>query len=343
MVGLYMWDLQGATSPLAGVVSQPTRVLIFAGACLGLPFAAWTNVAWSALVGWTGFAAFCLAAWHVRSRDRNLFHALLPFLLLATHAFLAVLLIAVGRSGGGLQSALTSHYAFAPTLFWIAVVVMGGAVMATVREGWFARVHSIALAMGVILIGLLALGFAKTNAAGFRDAYTRSRNLRMAEASLISEGGPSREVLRFVYPPDEERARRLIAELRLYQLGPFSTDLLRAMSSVRPPAAVVASEAVEGFHDGGDCHGTTGWAWDPTAPDRPVQLDIWLGDTRLGTVTANWFRWDLLQAGKGDGRHAFRFLFPTQSELETGRVVTVTLAGTKRALRSSPRTVPCRD
>ena len=99
----------------------------------------------------------------------------------------------------------------------------------------------------------------------------------------------------------------------------------------------------DGFHDGGDCSGTTGWAWDAAHPDAPVVLDVWSGDTLLGTVTANWFRWDLRTTGKGNGQHAFRFLFPAQMELQTGRVVSVTFAGTLRPLRGSPRLVECRD
>ena len=60
-------------------------------------------------------------------------------------------------------------------------------------------------------------------------------------------------------------------------------------------------------------------------------------------MRADWFRWDLRAAGKGDGQHAFRFLFPTQTELRTGQVVTVTFADTQKPIRGSPKIVPCLD
>src|SRR4029453_13284693 len=49
-------------------------------------------------------------------------------------------------------------------------------------------------------------------------------------------------------------------------------------------------------------------------------------DTLLGTVTANWYRWDLANTGKGNGQHAFLFLFLTQTDVSTGRLVKVTFA-----------------
>ena len=275
--------------------------------------------------------------------DRDLFRKLLPLLLLATHAFLAVLLIALGRSGGELQSALTSHYAFAPTLFWIALVVVGGAAVTATRPSAIAHMHSIPLAAVVILIGFLAVGFARTNAAGFREAYTRHRNLRMAEASLFARAGrlarffaTSTRPMRSVCAGCSATCASIVSAPS--PATPCAGEICCAIASrrslpMRPRDSTTAATA----------YGTVGWAWIPASPDRPVLLDVWAGNTLLGTVTANWFRWDLLSAGKGDGQHAFRFLFPTQSELQTGRVVTVTFAGTTRTLPGSPKAVPCRD
>jgi hypothetical protein len=166
----------------------------------------------------------------------------------------------------------------------------------------------------------------------------------MALATLVSEAAPPRDVLRFLYPPDEERALSLIAELHRYRLGPFADGFTQQAARLTEQfTGTAAGPAADGFHDGGDCNSTTGWAWDPAHPDRPVLVDVWVGDTRLGTVTADWFRWDLLTTGVGNGQHAFRFRFPTQAELRTGRVVTVTFAGTRHPLRGSPRTVRCLD
>ena len=51
-----------------------------------------------------------LAAWWLHTSNRPLFRKLYPFLLFAAHGVLVCFLIAVGRSGGDPQSALTSHY-----------------------------------------------------------------------------------------------------------------------------------------------------------------------------------------------------------------------------------------
>jgi hypothetical protein len=342
--GAYFWRLNWQAFSVAATVWHPSRLAVFAGACLGLPLASWTTAAWSSAVGWGGGVVFCLASIAVYVRDLMLFRRLYPFLLLATYGLLVCLLIAAGRAAGPPETALTSHYAFAPTLFWIAAVVMLAAAVTTVQRALTPRTRPIAVAAIAVAIALLGSGYWRANLHGYQLAYARSRNLQMASAAISSSAEPPREVLRFLYPPDEERVRRLLAELRTYGLGPFST---RSKNEAARRAAefttTPATAGSDGFHDGGDCNGTTGWAWDPAHRDAAVVLDVWSGDTRLGTVTANWFRWDLLRDRKGNGQHAFFFLFPTQTQLRTGRPVTVTFADTGRPLRGSPRIIPCSD
>ncbi len=52
-----------------------------------------------------------------------------------------------------------------------------------------------------------------------------------------------------------------------------------------------------------------GWAWDPDRPDASVSLVVLAGGAVLGRCLANRFRHDLLEAGIGDGRHAFVLQF----------------------------------
>ena len=342
MLIAYLWDLHWASSSVGAALDDPSRVLLFAGACLGLPFGAWASTQWCAVIGWEGCVILAAACRSLQRRNATLLRQLVPVLLLAMHALLVSLLIAVGRAGGDPRSALTSHYAFAPTLFWIAVVVVTACVTFTAWPAWiwFGRRGGVALV--AFVCAMLAVAYVKVNVDGFRAAFARSRNLQMARTALLSSAGPSREVLRFLYPPDEERVQRLIGDLRKYRLGPFSTDgAERDLEG--PVATATATESADGYLDGGDCNGTTGWAWDPAYPDAPVMLDIWSGDTLIGRVRADWFRWDLRAAGKGNGQHAFRFLFPTQTVLRTGQVVTVTFADTQKSIRGSPKVVPCRD
>lgn len=53
-----------------------------------------------------------------------------------------------------------------------------------------------------------------------------------------------------------------------------------------------------------------GWAYRPTDPDQPVELEILIDDKPVGSVAADIFRDDLLDAGIGNGKHAFAFTFP---------------------------------
>ena len=139
----YVWHLLWAASSVSAALRHPGLVALFAGACLGLPFASWTSPDWSAIVGWGGFVALCTASWFTYRCAPLRFRSLHPFLLLATYGLLVSVLIAIGRAGGDPQSALTSHYAFAPTLFWMAlVVVLPAAVQAVWPSTEAASPHS---------------------------------------------------------------------------------------------------------------------------------------------------------------------------------------------------------
>jgi hypothetical protein len=80
-----------------------------------------------------------------------------------------------------------------------------------------------------------------------------------------------------------------------------------------------------------------GWAWDSTHPDNPIAVDIYDGETLLGTVPANEFRPDLVNEKIGNGAHAFTF--PTPQRLLDGKehVIRVLATGTKIEI-GSPRT-----
>ncbi len=82
-------------------------------------------------------------------------------------------------------------------------------------------------------------------------------------------------------------------------------------------AIAVADEgaaAAAGGYDGAlqykDRKSFRGWAWDPRKPDAVVTVDIYDGETVLGTVAADVLRPDLVRAGKGNGRHGFVYLIP---------------------------------
>jgi phytanoyl-CoA dioxygenase PhyH len=78
-----------------------------------------------------------------------------------------------------------------------------------------------------------------------------------------------------------------------------------------------------------------GWAVDPTAPDRRVQIDVLLGRTLIGSCVADAYRADLAAAGLGDGHCAFQFSMPTFQKWQVKDVIkylTVRVAGSDEVL-----------
>lgn len=81
-----------------------------------------------------------------------------------------------------------------------------------------------------------------------------------------------------------------------------------------------------------------GWVWDRAQPKETVSVDLFDGETLLGTAAADKFRKDLLENGIGDGKH--KFSYPTPTALKDGKPHTVRamISGTKTELRGSPKT-----
>ena len=68
----------------------------------------------------------------------------------------------------------------------------------------------------------------------------------------------------------------------------------------------------EGFIDITDSQTISGWIWDVNQPNSPLKVEIYDGDNLLARVLADRFRRDLVNAGKGNGYHAFFYLVPTK-------------------------------
>jgi hypothetical protein len=83
----------------------------------------------------------------------------------------------------------------------------------------------------------------------------------------------------------------------------------------------------------------SGWLRNRQRLDVACSVDIYDGASLIGTVSADRFRQDLLEAGIGDGRHAFLFLVPEGLRDGLTHEVHVRIAGTDVPLRGSPREV----
>jgi hypothetical protein len=94
----------------------------------------------------------------------------------------------------------------------------------------------------------------------------------------------------------------------------------------------------EGRLEAISCDQIRGWAWDNTQPNTPINVTISFIHPYGGpfvppvTVTANLFRQDLLDAGKGNGFHGFAYNIPVSMKDGTTRLVNATYAGTTISL-----------
>lgn len=102
-----------------------------------------------------------------------------------------------------------------------------------------------------------------------------------------------------------------------------------------------ASPGYDGYHDVADCDTISGWVWDGSQPDTPIKVDIYDGDVPFATLTANVFRQDLLDAGKGDGRHGFYCTVPFWLKDGKPHCIRVKVAGTDVELIGTGKTINC--
>jgi hypothetical protein len=127
-------------------------------------------------------------------------------------------------------------------------------------------------------------------------------------------------------------------------LSTGSTDW--AVTSLDPSAEELnvpddprSSPLYEGYHDATDRNWVVGWAWNMNRPEKALNVEICDGDAVIETITANSFRHDLLKAGKGNGKHAFRYLLPDTLRDGKEHLITVKVANSSFSLYSSPQSI----
>ena len=97
----------------------------------------------------------------------------------------------------------------------------------------------------------------------------------------------------------------------------------------------------EGYNDGTTCQQSWGWAWDRNNQGATASVDIYNGGSLLGTASAGTFRQDLLNAGIGNGFHAFAFSLPSTLWDGNPHSIANRFGGTTRDLNLSPRAITC--
>ena len=100
-----------------------------------------------------------------------------------------------------------------------------------------------------------------------------------------------------------------------------------------------AAPLYEGFHDSVDCNYVAGWVWDKNSPGTRLSVSVY--DTATGAVvatgTANQFRQDLVNAGKGDGFYGFWIATPASVKDGVTHSLGVKVTGTSFNLGNTPK------
>jgi hypothetical protein len=103
-----------------------------------------------------------------------------------------------------------------------------------------------------------------------------------------------------------------------------------------------ANTNFEGNVEAANCESVVGWVWDRTQPNAPLKVDVYDGETKLATLTAEAPRQDLTKAGIGNGSHGF--LYPIPPSLRDGKPhsIWIGVTGTDFAInKQTPKKVTC--
>jgi hypothetical protein len=84
-----------------------------------------------------------------------------------------------------------------------------------------------------------------------------------------------------------------------------------------------------------------GWAWARNHPEERLTVDIYDGDTVLGSAVADKLRPDLVKRSIGDGKHGFSFKTPSSLRDGQRHPIQIRPAGTNIDLLQEP--VPLTD
>jgi hypothetical protein len=123
--------------------------------------------------------------------------------------------------------------------------------------------------------------------------------------------------------------------------GGSCTGLPGSFTVVVAPSEV--SGSFDGFINGADCGSFRGWAWDRNKVNIVMSVDILDGASKVATIPAGDFRQDLLDAGKGNGKHAFRFNIPEPLKDGKPHSLSARIAGSSFILKDSPKALVCQS
>ncbi|GBR04866.1 hypothetical protein AA21952_1554 [Acetobacter oeni LMG 21952] len=167
------------------------------------------------------------------------------------------------------------------------------------------------------------------NAADYYTLYPDAGRAEPVYCAPRVEGG---EQLAKIWHRLAERAR----------LNP-DTDMPRHEQAPMSAADAETEEHLHGWLDFADRRKVSGWAWNQNQPWDKMQVDIFVDDEYLTTVSAADHRPDLVASGFGTGWAGFSFAFTRPLDPSVAHTIAVRYAGTDRHLNDSPRLLAASD
>lgn len=223
----YRYQFPAALHAADGSSVFPGAFLLYFFVDLGGPLAIWAGAPSSAVVGAFGFVAYLATIFIWRrvamSSRREDF---VPWFALGAFSILTAAMTSIGRAGLGVEQALQGRYVTPSTLFWVALVSLGGLAFASLdtARSWRA-VILVSFGAGLILFGFASVwGFARMEelyAERLAD-YVIARHYRTATDDEMRE----------IYP-SASAARTYLEELQSIGQGPAADG--------RPPEGCLAA------------------------------------------------------------------------------------------------------
>jgi hypothetical protein len=121
--------------------------------------------------------------------------------------------------------------------------------------------------------------------------------------------------------------------------SPPSTSTVTIVAPGGEPPVVTGN--FDGYLDKVECSSIRGWAWDAGQPNTSITIEFFADGLSTGTVSADIFRQDLQNAGKGNGKHAYSFTTPQILKDGQNHVITAKVLNTNYALKWAPKTLNC--
>jgi hypothetical protein len=262
-----------------------------------------------------------------------------PWLWLSSYAVLAAFLAASRRLQEPIESLFTSEYS-AGAFFWIGFMVIA-VVALDKRFSPEASTHP--WVAPLITVALIASGvnYVRLDYNGYVDFSTDQSERKVALLGLYHLASEPDESLRLLYT-DAKRVRQYTALLEQHGFGPFSARMANERQRLEDSIVFATNVSVgQGFLDAAECTVLAGWAWDAQQPDVPVNVDLYDGEVLLLTTHAQWFRPDLLDAKKGNGRHSFIAAPPAALKDGKAHMIHAKISGSPIELFSSPKELVC--